>query len=189
MSHPYSKIDDEEKGESASLRTSMEIEQRNNDINDYRNYGWFAVGFLSVFCLIYIFSGSTPPPQLCAPCTFAECKRSGCDASLSPFVCTNGTSSTGCSASEKAWYDNPSCSSCCDASHCATTQPSGDDDTIELCPACNVDQCDTIINSCGFNSYMCLKGSAAGGCSQDMYHWPTSMTNNICTECCDGAAC
>ena len=189
MSHAYTKIDDEEKGEGNTLRTSMEIESSSDSSHNYTNYGWFTLGFIVIFGIIYAFSGSTPAAPLCPPCSFAECKRSGCDQASSPFVCTNGTSSSGCAAAPNDWYDNPACSSCCDTSQCATTQPSGNDDTIELCPACNNDQCDTIINSCGFSSYMCLEGSAAGGCSQDMYHWPTSTANNICTGCCDGVGC
>lgn len=133
------------------------------------------------------FSGGSS--AVCRPCTFKECSRSLCDKQLDPYVCVKGQAHDGCAEAASAWTNNPTCQECCDGTHCDETVPTDADDDIELCPQCTDEQCDFVATKCGLNSYMCLGGAAAGGCSQDKYHWPYSMQNYVCISCCDGRLC
>lgn len=53
------------------------------------------------------------------------------------------------------------------------------------CKGCTAVQCKT--QSCPKPAYVCLSGSATGGCSTDAAFWPAHTAD--CTECCDASAC
>jgi hypothetical protein len=201
MPHNYTRIEDTSENSAATNEriASMEMGdgvRSNEDVRVlYRQpVQYTIIGVLILTALYFFQSYMSPhgspgtPNSFCPPCTFPQCESAGCDQAASPMVCIGGVSAGGCGVAEKDWEHNPDCEACCDSSHCSTTVPSGDDDTIELCPECPPDQCDSVATTCGLNAYMCLKGEAAGGCTTDKYHWPTAE-GRICEKCCDGAKC
>jgi hypothetical protein len=125
----------------------------------------------------------------CKPCTFFECKRTLCPADKAPMVCTKGAAHDGCADTSAAWLASYVCDDCCDSSHCATTKESDTDEESGMtkCTTCTKSECQQF-NCPATSPYICLGGGATGGCSDDKWHWPSSL-NNICTKCCDAESC
>lgn len=126
---------------------------------------------------------------LCKDCTFLQCQRSMCDPLVAPMVCTSGAAHDGCADTALAWEASYVCDECCDKTECASTKPTGgeEDELPFKCSACTAKQCEA--HSCpDTQQYVCLAGGATGGCTNDKYHWPTSL-NNICNGCCDASGC
>jgi len=199
MTHNYTKIEDTKENSEATNRRihAMEMGDGSESSEDirffYRQPVQFTIVGIVVLTVLYFFNSyfgqyAHRPPSFCPPCSFAQCESASCDQATSPMVCLSGATVGGCAALESNWKDNDGCDSCCDSSRCSEATPTGTDDSIELCPECPIHQCDTVAAACGLNSFMCLEGEAAGGCTTDKYHWPTAG-ESVCKKCCDGVNC
>lgn len=195
--HNYTQIEDTEENTQANndQLSAMEMGDDSSKAGEtkmkYRQPIQYAIIGVLTLAIVYFLNGYLTPsviPPYCPACSFAQCEAASCDQISTPQVCTTGAAAGGCAATMDDWKGNSVCDACCDSSHCSAATPSGDDDTIELCPPCAKDECDTVASTCGLDAYMCLKGEAMGGCTTDKYHWPTAG-KDVCGKCCDGAKC
>jgi hypothetical protein len=74
-------------------------------------------------------------------CTFAECKRGGCDAASAPFLCVDPlTAYMGCSA---IGWDVASCADSCTMEACADAKPLASQASCKGIK-CSADRCDPL---------------------------------------------
>lgn len=134
------------------------------------------------------------PSQSCRSCNYIECKSALCPRRLDEyFMCVEGPASqpvNGCSANPTVWPEALSCSECCSLFSCLTIAPPPDM-KLPVCSACDMADC-LQYGSCGYdNYYVCTKGLAQGGCSDDPEWWLNSnhLAVGECLDCCDTREC
>lgn len=128
-----------------------------------------------------------PPPPHVYPkharnCTLLECKTfSGCNATVSPYVCVAGFARGGCAKVKSAW-EHPGCDDYCSLTSCKSEVPK--------CGNCTVTDCVRMKSVCGFKRrYACVDGPANGGCSAEPSYWPDATLEGTCGRCCDLSTC
>eukprot|EP00759_Apiculatamorpha_spiralis_P011101 PhF_6_TR18559/c0_g1_i1/m.27109 len=119
-------------------------------------------------------SSCKPTFQCSATCSVSSCQSPSRCPAASPYMCTSGNSTNGCSADRDAWPTSRTCSACCDARSC-----------IKPCTACTPAQCQA--NRCNnMTKYMCTGGLLNGWCSADSQYFPNQPA---CYGCCDVTTC
>ena len=124
------------------------------------------------------------PPVPPSPTPTNMCSKPICDVDpcppVDPFLCLSGTATGGCS--NQSWQGISGCDSWCDLAFCNLTPPPPSPTNEPNCPQT---ECSKKPQPCSLiNPYLCLNGSAAGGCS----HTPWS-TSQGCSSFCDMSWC
>ena len=156
-----------------------------------------AVSLLLIFAVAVArpSTGKSVPPlsavnQRIPSCTLTDCYGFQCDWSLAPFVCLqwNGGIHGGCSPSP--WVQG-TCDEQCDSSDCGSDAVTGGDVEGGGCDVrCPPELCLNEMRLCGGGAkYQCLVGSAAYGCSGDLFDWSVKTPETTCSKCCNANLC
>jgi len=138
---------------------------------------------------------TTPAPassRTLRDCSFYECKKSGCDPVVNPFLCvTTAPPAPYLGCSSVPWPEEV-CRDACGLGQCSKTKPPVDAPTCKVhCPSewCSHLNSPEPGQRCGSDApFQCLAGSAAMGCSADEYKFAL-VANTTCSACCDVSSC
>ena len=113
----------------------------------------------------------------CPACDATACAAAICLPN-DPYYCESGASKGGCAANPDAWNNTKFCTKCCSLASCPTR--------FSCTGQCSSTTCEAK-NRCSIaDPYMCLSGTAQGGCSANATFWPTQ---HMCDSCCDVKSC
>lgn len=117
---------------------------------------------------------SMPRFQCSASCSAAMCHSVRRCAATSPYMCTSGNATYGCSPSNAYWPVMPQCDACCDIRSCE-----------ETCSTCTTAECQS--NPCSpATPYQCTSGPLKNACSNSSSYFGHESQ---CYSCCDSSSC